>query len=65
MIRLVTIKLEQCSEKCPFFYKGEGRGYCNDWCDCEKEKKRIHEYRNDYNGKFPNFCTLPLDADSK
>jgi len=53
------IVLRGCSCKCPFFHRGYGLGHDSDWSSCQKEERFIHEYRNDYDGPFPEFCTLP------
>jgi len=55
----IVVDLKTCNKKCLFFYQGEGNGHCEDWCDCKKYGKRLHEYNNDIRIPFPDFCKLP------
>jgi hypothetical protein len=59
----INIVLDKCSKKCPYFYVGQGRGHCDDWCDCYATGKRIDKYRNNYCDAFPEFCPLKTTAD--
>lgn len=56
--RTAIIDLTSCSKACPFFKAMPGLGHCDDSCKCVKVNKLIHNYRDDYNGKFPQFCPL-------